>query len=72
MHDMNNTKASHLSADGLSRWKDIEHLIPFSRETYRVRAKQGSVPQPIRLGPRISVYKNNEIIQWLSNPNKSI
>ena len=53
---------------GWSRWKDIAPFIPFSRETYRLKAKNGDVPRPVVYSGRITVYLNDEINQWLNHP----
>jgi prophage regulatory protein len=72
MNQLENTRSTGpLPAGGLSRWKTIEPFIPFSRETYRVKAIAGVVPKPIRLGGRMTVFCNDEINSWLANPNSN-
>lgn len=53
---------------GWSRWKDIAPFIPFSRETYRLRAKTGYAPKPVNHGGRAAIYFNDEVNMWLNCP----
>ena len=54
--------------DGLSRWGDIKHLIPVSREKWRQLIRDGYAPPVTRLGIRCSFQQNREILRWLSDP----
>lgn len=54
--------------EGLSRWGDIKHLIPVSREKWRQLIRDGSAPPVTRLGIRCSFQHNSEILRWLSDP----
>ena len=54
--------------DGLSRWGDIKHLIPVSKEKWRQLIRDGYAPPVTRLGIRCSFQSNREILRWLSDP----
>lgn len=55
--------------DGKSRWEQLRHFIPVSRETWRKLCKAGKAPQPERVSLRCTVYDNAQIHLWLSNPS---
>lgn len=61
-------KQSSLPFCGLSRWGTLKPFIPVSRETWRKRVRAGHAPQPIRLSPRCTVWSNEDIHRWLSDP----
>ena len=54
--------------EGLSRWGDIKHLIPVSKEKWRQLIRDGYAPPVTRLGIRCSFQSNREILRWLSDP----
>lgn len=54
--------------DGMSRWGDIKHLIPVSKEKWRQLIRDGYAPPVTRLGIRCSFQSNREILRWLSDP----
>lgn len=54
--------------EGLSRWGDIKHLIPVSKEKWRQLIRDGKAPSVTRLGIRCSFQSNREILRWLSDP----
>ncbi|CAM2193248.1 prophage regulatory protein [Paraburkholderia kururiensis] len=53
---------------GFSRWSQLQHFIPVSRETWRKLVKEGKAPQPQRWTERCTVYSNEEIHRWMKNP----
>jgi len=57
-----------LSPIGMSRWAELQHLIPVSRETWRQLVIAGRAPQPIKLSERCSLYQNAQILLWLEDP----
>ncbi|WP_338616503.1 transcriptional regulator [Pigmentiphaga sp. CHJ604] len=59
-----------IEPEGQYRWGDFEHLVPFSRETWRLRVKEGRAPQPKRLGLRATVYPGKEVLRWLAAPDQ--
>lgn len=61
-------KNTDLPPGGLSRFRSFQHLIPCCREQWRLLVKAGKAPQPLRLGPKTTVWKNDELKEWLKDP----
>lgn len=57
-----------LPQQGKSRWEQLKHFIPVSRETFRKMYLAKKAPQPQRLSLRCTVWDNGEIHRWLANP----
>lgn len=57
-----------LPAVGMSRWQQLQHVIPVSREKWRQLCMAGRAPAPIRLSERCTVYKNSEVHRWIADP----
>jgi predicted DNA-binding transcriptional regulator AlpA len=53
---------------GHSRWSQIEPFVGVCRETWRQLSKTGRAPRPIRLSPRCSVYRNEDVHAYLRDP----
>jgi predicted DNA-binding transcriptional regulator AlpA len=53
---------------GMSRWQQLRHFIPVSRETWRQLVLAGKAPQPFRPTERCTMYPNIEVHRWLSDP----
>ncbi len=53
---------------GLSKWSQIQPFIPLCRESWRKLVLAGKAPQPIRLSPACTVYRNEDVHRWLSDP----
>lgn len=53
---------------GFSRWSQLQHFIPVSRETWRKLVKTGRAPQPQRWTERCTVYSNEEVHRWMKDP----
>lgn len=70
MTDENNTRSpkKSLPLDGFSRWEQLKHFIPVSRETWRKLCKEGRAPQPQRWTNRCTVFSNEEIHRWMKDP----
>lgn len=49
--------------DRLLRLKDVLSRIPISKSTWWNGVKSGRFPQPTKLGPRTTCWKNSEIDQ---------
>ncbi|OYD77991.1 UNVERIFIED_ORG: AlpA family transcriptional regulator [Burkholderia sp. CF145] len=58
----------HLPRDGYSRWKDLQNFVPLSRETVRLREKEGRFPRRIHLTERTAAWRNADIHEWLKSP----
>lgn len=61
--------ASELPNQGWSRIADFEHLLPYKRDLYKRLEKQGKAPQAVSFGGRIKAYRNEELIEFLKDPN---
>lgn len=57
-----------LPAIGFSRWEQLRHFIPVSRETWRKLVREGRAPQPQRWTERCTVYSNEEVHRWMKDP----
>lgn len=61
-----------LPPQGMSRAKDILLYLPFSRTTLHEWSRDGRFPAGIKLSPNMVVWRNNEVLEWLSNyPNNT-
>ena len=58
-----------LPKGGVSAFNDFKHLLPFGRTTTWRKSKNGEFPQGIRLNASMTVWRNDEILAWLENPN---
>jgi prophage regulatory protein len=47
------------------RCRGVCQLTALSRSTIYARAKEGTFPAPVKLGPRASGWLESEILQWL-------
>lgn len=45
----------------------LEQLVPFSSQTLWRRVKDGTFPQPIKIG-RMTVWRVSEVRAWLKSP----
>lgn len=53
----------------LSTAKDILPLLPFGRTTLWRKCKNGRFPKPQRLNASVTVWRNDEVNEWLTNPS---
>jgi predicted DNA-binding transcriptional regulator AlpA len=53
---------------GMSRWAQLRHFIPVSREKWRQLVNAGKAPQPVKLSARCALYPNAEVHRWLADP----
>ncbi|OOR91354.1 hypothetical protein B0181_03365 [Moraxella caviae] len=59
-----------LPKDGLSQAKHILPLLPFSRTTLYRKCLAGTFPKPKRLNANLTVWQNNEVLEYLKDPSK--
>jgi prophage regulatory protein len=57
-----------LPSVGMSRWQQLRHVIPVSRETWRQLCLAHKAPAPIRLSDRCTMYRNADVHRWLADP----
>jgi predicted DNA-binding transcriptional regulator AlpA len=53
---------------GMSRWQQLDQIVPVSRETWRKLCLAKRAPAPIRLSERCTMYANAEVHRWLADP----
>lgn len=53
---------------GMSRWPQLRHFIPVSRETWRQLVLAGKAPAAVKLSERCTMYSNAAVHEWLSDP----
>ena len=53
---------------GMSRWLQLQHIIPVSREKWRQLVNAGRAPAPVRISERCTMYPNAEVHRWLADP----
>jgi predicted DNA-binding transcriptional regulator AlpA len=46
----------------------LEDYIPVGKSTWWKGVREGRFPQPIKLGPRTTVWKRSEILDLANNP----
>lgn len=57
-----------LPLNGMSRWKQMRHFIPVSRETWRKLVAAGKAPAAVKLSERCTMYSNEEVHRWIADP----
>lgn len=61
-------EAETLPKIGMSRFSQFKKFLPLSREKFRQLSKVGKAPKGIRMGSRMTMYSNEELHRFLSNP----
>ena len=56
-----------LPKDGVSRINQLLSFLPISKSTVWAWVKQGRFPEPIKLSPTVTVWRNKDIHQWLNS-----
>jgi prophage regulatory protein len=58
-------EAGCLPASGFMRQKQVLVLVPFSKSTLWRRIQDGSFPKPVKLSPRVTVWRTSDILHWI-------
>ena len=58
---------SNLPVDGMSRWNQLKHFVPFSKETFRKMSKEGKAPMGIQITLRCTCYSNKEMHRFFED-----
>ncbi|MFL9908471.1 AlpA family phage regulatory protein [Paraburkholderia sp. RL17-337-BIB-A] len=66
--DTTNAQPASLQKNGLVRFNQIAPFLPFGRETWRQRVRDGRAPQPIRLTDRCTVWRAEDVHAWFADP----
>jgi prophage regulatory protein len=61
------TPAPHRPAAFMRLW-DVLALLRISRSSWYAGIRSGRYPKPVKLGPRISVWRADEIYDVVKNP----
>lgn len=54
------------SGDALLRLRGVQARVPLSKSAIYQKMREGTFPQPIRLGARCSLWKSSDIDAWLN------
>jgi prophage regulatory protein len=57
----------HLHKNGFIRLPEILKLIPVGKSTFWAGVKTGRFPQPVKIGPRVTAWRNNDILKVLQS-----
>lgn len=57
-----------LPSVGMSRWEQLRHFIPLSRESWRKLVNARRAPMAHKLSARCTMYANVDVHRWLANP----
>jgi prophage regulatory protein len=55
-----------LPATGFQRQVQVLKLVPFSKSTLWRRVKEGTFPRPLKLSDRVTVWRAEDIRQWIN------
>jgi len=58
-----------LPAVGYIRQADLLHFVPFSKATLWRLSASGAFPKPIKLAPRITAWRCEDVHAWMANVN---
>jgi prophage regulatory protein len=56
-----------IPATGFMRQKQVLALVPISKSTLWRRIQEGSFPKPVKLSPRVTVWRTQDIRVWIEN-----
>lgn len=56
---------NQLSNFGFLRITDVLQLIPIGKSTWWAGVKEGRFPKPVKIGPRLTVWRADEIRQLI-------
>lgn len=54
-----------LPQKGFVRWKQLQYILPFSREHWRKQVRDNLAPQPIKFGTRCTMWRCEDIDEYL-------
>jgi prophage regulatory protein len=53
--------------DSLLRLPQVLDLVPVGRSTWWAGVRDGRFPQPVKLGPRTTCWRQSEIVAFIEN-----
>ena len=48
------------------RVSELERLLPYKKSWIWSQVKQGAFPQPIKISTRCTVWRRDEVLEWIS------
>jgi len=60
-----------LQETGFMRLPQVLELIPFGKSTLWNKVKDNSFPQPVKLGPKITAWRCEDIRAYIDQPTKA-
>jgi predicted DNA-binding transcriptional regulator AlpA len=64
---MTDTHTNPARLDRLLRESEVLRILPIGRASWWSGVKTGRYPQPVRLGPRTTCWRESEIIRLVEN-----
>jgi predicted DNA-binding transcriptional regulator AlpA len=55
------SKTTHIEGDRLLRIKQVLEIVPIGKSTWWRGVKSGRFPEPVRLGPKTTCWRESEI-----------
>ena len=49
----------------------LKHYLPFSASTLWRKVRSGTFPSPVKLGPAITAWREQEIVTWLQHQHQA-
>jgi prophage regulatory protein len=62
------TEPKELMPDGFSRIKTVAQLAAASRSSIWRWVSEGRFPQPVKIGPGCTAWRNSDLLAWSSDP----
>jgi prophage regulatory protein len=59
---------SRLPSSGFLRLRQVLQIVPISRSTLYQKLKLGTFPSAIKLGPRMSAWRTEDIQNYIRDP----
>lgn len=59
------SNALDMPTTGFQRQVQVLKLVPFSKSTLWRRVKEGTFPKPLKLSDRVTVWRVEDIRQWM-------
>lgn len=66
------TESENVVVERLLRMAQVENLCGIKRSSIYQRIKEGTFPPPVKLSPRVSVWPQSRITQWMSKVMKEV
>ncbi len=64
---MQDVSANTIPATGFMRLPAVLSLIPVARSTWWAGVKSGRYPKPVKLGPRMSAWRAEDVRSLIAN-----